>query len=39
MIEYALATAAVIMIAMIFLAVRRARQRRNANPNDIYPLW
>lgn len=37
-----IAAAAVVAIALIaatFLAVRRARNRRNYNPNDIYPLW
>ena len=41
MIEF-IAAAAVIavgLIAAIFLAVRRARRRRNYSPNDIYPLW
>jgi hypothetical protein len=27
------------VVAGIIVSVRRARRRRNYNPNDIYPLW
>jgi hypothetical protein len=39
MIDIAIVTVALILIGGVFLAVRRARRRRNYNPNDIYPLW
>ena len=34
-----LAALVLLIAAAVFIGVRRAKKRRNYNPNDVYPLW
>ena len=38
MIEALIALALLLVVALVY-AVRRAKRRHRANPNDIYPHW